>query len=82
MSALSVIVLSAVFALSLSATVNKEVVRTIDASTSVVRVTTIIKAANVDKEYQIAVPNNVAEHLAYIVATSKGSPLDISAPVM
>jgi hypothetical protein len=75
-------VLSATFALSYGAVVNKEVVRTVDASTSVVRVTTTIKAVNVANEYQIAVPNHLATHLAYIAVTSKGAAVDVSAPVM
>lgn len=79
---LAVIVFSSAVALSFGAAVNKEVVRAVDASTSVVRVTTTIKAANVDKEYQIAVPNELASHLAYISVTSKGSALNVNAPVM
>ena len=79
---LAFIVLSSVVALSLGAVINKEVTRSVDASTSVVRVTTNIKAAGIDGEYQIAFPNNLAEHLAYVSVTSKGNALVISSPVM
>jgi hypothetical protein len=79
---LNLVVLSSLVTLLLGAVVNKEVTRTVDASTSVVRVTTNIKAANVDGEYHIVYPNDLAAHLAYISVTSKGSALSISAPVM
>ena len=65
-----------------SAVVNKEVSRVIDASTSIVRVTTSIKAVNVDGEYQLILPNALASHLAYMSVTSKGNELTVKAPVM
>ncbi len=65
-----------------SAVVNKEVSRVIDASTSIVRVTTSIKAVNVDGEYQLILPNALASHLAHLSVTSKGNDLTVKAPVM
>lgn len=64
------------------AVVNKEVTRIVDASNSVVRVTTNIKAINVEGEYQLVFPNELAAHLAHIAVSSKGSVLSVSAPVM
>lgn len=62
--------------------VNKEVTRVVDASNSVVRVTTNIKAVNVEGEYQLIFPNELASHLAHISVSSKGNALLVSAPVM
>lgn len=67
---------------SLALIVNKDVVRTVDASTSVVRVSTTVKAANVDGEYHIIFPNNVAAKLAHLAVASKSGSLKVSAPIM
>lgn len=79
---LTFVVVSILLAVGASAVVNKEVSRIVDASTSVVRVTTSIKATNVDGEYQLILPNALASHLAHMAVTSKGNPLSVSAPVM
>lgn len=80
---LTIVAISVLLAtISASAIINKEVSRIVDASTSVVRVTTSIKAANVDGEYQLVLPNALATHLAHMAVTSKGNALSVSAPVM
>ena len=63
-------------------TVNKEVLRTIDASTSIVKITTEIKITGALKEYIYVVPTEDAKHIAYIGGKAKGikEPLDISPP--
>lgn len=64
-----------------AAVVNNEVTRVIDASSSVVRITTEIKASNVEKEYQIIYTHDMAKHLAFQSVTSKGKSLTVRAPV-
>ncbi len=64
-----------------AAVVNNEVTRIVDASTSVVRITSDIKASNVDKEYQIIYTHDMAKHLAFQSVTSKGKSLTVRAPV-
>lgn len=61
---------------------NKEVVRTIDASTSFVRISVEIKVLGSDKEYLFALPNAQAERLSYIGVKAKGKKtlLNVSAP--
>lgn len=71
-----------IVAVAAGAVVNKEVTRVVDASNSVVRVTTNIKAANVEGEYQLVFPNELAAHLAHIAVSSKNVALAVSAPVM
>jgi hypothetical protein len=66
---------------TLAAVVNKEVTRVIDASTSVVRITTEIKATNVENEYQLIFPHEAAKKLAFLSVTIKGKELLVNAPV-
>jgi len=65
-----------------AATVNKEVLRTIDATSSIVRITTEIKVTGALKEYLYVVPTESAKHIAYIGGKAKGvkNPLEISPP--
>lgn len=65
-----------------AATVNKEVTRTIDASTSIVKIVTDIKITGATKEYIYTLPNEVARHVAFIGGKAKGSKvaLEVSAP--
>jgi len=65
-----------------ASTVNKEVLRTIDATSSIVRVTTEIKVTGASKEYLYVVPTDSAKHIAYIGGKAKGikTPLEISPP--
>ena len=81
-SMLRFLIISSLSVLCISAVLNKEVSRIVDASTSVIRVSTSIKAFNVNGEYQLIYPNDVASHLAYLSVTSKGSTLTVNAPVM
>ncbi len=62
--------------------VNKEVIRTIDASTSILKVSTEIKITGKDKEYIYMIPNTQAEKLSFIGAKAKGlkTLLSVSAP--
>lgn len=69
--------------------INKEVIRTIDATESIVRIQTEIKAMNImNKEYQLIFPNNIINNLAFISVNMKGntktqmnSILPLSAPI-
>lgn len=74
-----------IFTLSINAEViNKEVIRSIDATSSIVRVTTEIKVSNVNKEYKLIFSNYQANYLAYISASIKGKAsveLPTTAPV-
>ena len=70
--------------LSFSEVVNKDVVRTIDATTAILRISVDLKATNVEnKQYILIFPDYEASHLAFIQVTAKGSqsPLPLSAPV-
>jgi dihydroxyacetone kinase len=64
-----------------SSTINKDVQRTIDASTSILKVYTDIKAADIDKEYMLVFPTYQAKNLAFLSVTQKGKSLIIAAPV-
>ena len=69
---------------TINATINKEVSRTIDAASSIVRVSTEIKIADGGKEYQLIFPDSQANHLSYLSVILKGKlkdKLPISAPV-
>jgi hypothetical protein len=61
--------------------VNKDVQRTVDASSSTLKIYLDIKATNVEKEYQIAFPTYQAEHLSFIEVKQKGKALRVSAPI-
>lgn len=67
-----------------SQTVNSEVVRVIDASTSIVKISTEIKVKDVGSEYVYIMPTSQAEHLAFIGVKAKGQKnlLPVSAPVI
>ena len=71
----------AILRVSLAQVLNTEVIRTIDASTSIVKITTEIKAVNVKGEYQIAFPTHEAKSLSFISVSLKGKVLPLSAPV-
>lgn len=53
-------------------TINEEVSRTIDASSSIVKITTDIKVSGSSKEYPFYVPNSQAAKVAHIAASAKG----------
>ena len=61
--------------------VNKDVQRTVDASTAIVKMYIDIKAADVGKEYNLVFPTYEAKHLAFLSVTRKGKDLSIAAPV-
>ena len=84
-SLLTLILVGALAAVALSATVNEEVTRTVDASTAMVKITTDIKVEGGGKEYPFYVPTSQASHLAFISAWSKGKKgkkYKVSAPVI
>jgi hypothetical protein len=66
---------------TVAAVVNKEVSRVVDASTSVVRITTEIKATNVENEYQLIFPHDAVKKLAFLSVTINGKELFVNAPV-
>lgn len=66
---------------TLADVINKEITRVIDASNSVLRVTTDIKAANVEKEYLLIFPDDVALNLAFLSVSSKGQLLPVHSPI-
>jgi hypothetical protein len=61
--------------------INKDVTRTIDAGSAIVRISAEIKAVNVAGEYQFAFPTNEAKSLSYLSVALKGKVLPLSAPV-
>ena len=68
--------------LVLSIPLNKDVQRTIDASKSIVRITSEIKTENLSKgdEYTIIIPQDLSENLAFVSVYSKNKDLKLSAP--
>lgn len=64
-----------------SVVVNKDVQRTIDAASAIVKLYIDIKADGVGKEYQLVFPTYEAKHLAFLSVTRKGKDLIIAAPV-
>ena len=60
---------------------NKDVQRTIDASSSILKIFMEIKATDVDKEYQLVFPTTAAVKLAFLSVQYKGKSLLIAAPV-
>eukprot|EP01038_Epipyxis_sp_PR26KG_P014596 gene14596-19602_t len=69
------------FCYTVNGAVNKEVTRTIDASTAVVRITTDVKVANVEKEYKIIFTTEMAAKLAFLSVSHKGKVLSYTAPI-
>jgi hypothetical protein len=61
--------------------INKEVTRNIDASTSIVRVTTTIKAIKVQKQYDLIFTQEQAQHLSFLSVILNKKKLVIEAPV-
>jgi oligosaccharyltransferase complex subunit alpha (ribophorin I) len=61
--------------------VNKDVQRTIDASSAILKIYIDIKAIEVEKEYQLIFPTDHAKNLAFLSVTQKGNNLAITAPV-
>ena len=61
--------------------VNKDVQRTVDASTAIVKMYIDIKATDVGKEYNLVFPTYEAKHLAFLSVSRKGKEVSISAPV-
>lgn len=62
--------------------INSEITRTIDLSTSIAKVGMIVKADGVTSEgYDIALPSEVASHLAFISVEEDGKKLQVSPPV-
>lgn len=58
--------------------INKDIQRTVDASSSMVKIITEIRATGVVSEYIFCFPKAQAEHLAYISVTNKGKQLEIT----
>lgn len=61
--------------------VNTDVSQVIDASTSIVRYSAEVKAAELGNEYQLVFPQNWAEHLSFLSVTSKEKSLKVFPPV-
>ena len=61
--------------------INKDVQRTIDASSSILKIFIDIKATEVDKEYQLIFPTSSARKLAFLTVQQKGKSLVVTAPV-
>jgi hypothetical protein len=64
-----------------TSTVNKDVQRVIDASSSILKIFIDIKASDVDKEYKLLFPTSVAKKLAFLSVQQKGKGLVVTAPV-
>lgn len=62
--------------------INRDVQRTIDASTSILKVQAEIKVSNANKEYDFAFSNAQAKCISYISVKNKGKSLVISDPIM
>lgn len=75
---LSVFLASLVHATS---TVNKDVQRVIDASSSILKIFIDIKATDVDQEYKLLFPTSAAKKLAFLSVQQKGKGLIVAAPV-
>jgi hypothetical protein len=58
--------------------VNKDVTRTIDASTSIVRIVTEVKASDVNDSYDFILPTGLVKKLAFLSVTVKGKALSVS----
>jgi oligosaccharyltransferase complex subunit alpha (ribophorin I) len=54
-------------------TTNVEVVRNIDATSAIVKMTTEIKLSDANKEYIYVLPNSQAEHVAFLSVKAKGT---------
>ena len=61
--------------------INDEILRVIDATSSIVTITMDIKASDVESSYDIMFPNHLANKLAFISVNSGSKKLDVSAPV-
>mmetsp|Transcript_13654 Transcript_13654/g.18686 ORF Transcript_13654/g.18686 Transcript_13654/m.18686 type:complete len:450 (+) Transcript_13654:22-1371(+) len=61
---------------------NKEVSRTIDATSSVLRIVTDIKASDIAGKYDLVFENTQARNLAYLAVTLKSKTLSVSPPIM
>ena len=61
--------------------INKDVQRTIDASSSIMKIFMDIKAAEVEKEYSLVFPTAAAKKLAFLSVQQKGKSLVVAAPV-
>ena len=61
--------------------VNTEVLRTIDLTSAIVKMTIELKISNIEKEYKIAFPDSQAEKLSFIAVYKKGKQLPLTAPV-
>lgn len=66
---------------SASSVINRDVQRTIDASSSILKVFMDVKAADVEKEYQLVFPTSMAKKLAFLSVQQKGKSLVVAAPV-
>ncbi len=76
-----VLLLALIVSMTYGSVINKEVTRIIDASNSVIRITTDIKAANVNGEYQIVLSDEFVRKLAFLSVSSKGKTIHVPAPV-
>lgn len=80
-SSLSIFLLLLASISCVSSVTNMDVQRIIDASSSILKIFIDIKAADVDKEYQIVFPTSAAKKLAFLSVQQKGKSLVVAAPV-
>ena len=66
---------------SASSVINRDVQRTIDASSSILKIFMDVKAADVEKEYQLTFPTSMAKKLAFLSVQQKGKSLVVAAPI-
>lgn len=66
---------------SASSVINRDVQRSIDASSSILKIFMDVKAADVEKEYQLMFPTSMAKKLAFLTVQQKGKNLLLAAPV-
>ena len=64
-----------------AAIINKEVVRNIDVTTPIMRITIAISAVNVEDEYIISFPTEQAKSIAFISASANNDRLLIDSAV-
>lgn len=77
------LLLSSLLCIAYAEVVNKEVVRVIDGSASIVRTSIDIKVEGITNDaYELVFPNAQAAALAYLSVSSQGVELEVQPPVM
>lgn len=55
-----------IFSVTLGSIINNEIIRTIDISTSIMRMSIEITASNIVDDYEITFPQNLAQKMSYL----------------